>query len=240
MSCIQVKPSPRKHFPKYVKSESEECFQCRFIHNCLLISAFRCLTVWFLIPQQMPLCFWNNLGINKRFFGQWKLMEVCEIWFHQLSSLSLTPSLLGQNVELIENWEFIISNLIISVILSNTANHWNPLWNLTNIPLGPANTPHTVFSSGSNQALAPVGIFGVIISTNEERDAEEQILAIPKPKGEQTQPFPLFQLLCRARVCPKPANFTWSPGTSWFPTLGEALWMWRWSNADSKLLEDLI
>lgn len=108
------------------------------------------------------------------------------------------------------NWEFIISNLIISVTLSNTVNHWN----LTNIPLGPTNSPHTAFLLALHQTLAPVGIFGVSISTNEERDAEEQILPIPETRREQTQPFPLFQLLYRARVPPKPANFTWSPCTS--------------------------
>lgn len=58
------------------------------------------------------------------------------------------------------NWEFILSNLIISVILSNTANHWNPLWNLTNVPLGPTNTPYTVFLLSLHGTLAPVQILG--------------------------------------------------------------------------------
>lgn len=48
MPCIQVKLNPKKHFPKYVKSESEECFQCRFIQNCLLTSA---LLIYFQVPH---------------------------------------------------------------------------------------------------------------------------------------------------------------------------------------------
>lgn len=51
------------------------------------------------------------------------------------------------------------------------------------VPLGPTNTPHTVFPLALHQILAPVGIFGITVSANEERDAEGQIilvLAIPK------------------------------------------------------------
>lgn len=48
MSFFQVKLSPKKHFPKYVKSESEVCFQCRFIQNCILTSA---LLVYLQVPD---------------------------------------------------------------------------------------------------------------------------------------------------------------------------------------------
>lgn len=54
MSCIQVRLSPKKHFPKYVKSELEEYFQCRFIQNCLLTSVSGiCFEIVYL---QVPHC----------------------------------------------------------------------------------------------------------------------------------------------------------------------------------------
>lgn len=49
MYCIQVKLSPKKHFPKYVRSESEECFRGRFIQNCLPTPAL-------LVYLQVPCC----------------------------------------------------------------------------------------------------------------------------------------------------------------------------------------
>lgn len=95
-------------------------------------------------------------------------MEVCATCVHQLSSITLSPSLLGQNV----NEEFIISTLIFPVILLNVANHRNPLQSPTSIPLGTTNTSQIAFPLALHQTLALVGMFGITISTNEERDAE--------------------------------------------------------------------
>lgn len=49
MSCIKAKLSPKKPFPKYVKSELEEYFQCRLIENFLLNSTL-------LVYLQVPHC----------------------------------------------------------------------------------------------------------------------------------------------------------------------------------------
>lgn len=131
------------------------------------------------------------------------------------------------------NWEFILSNLIISVILSNTANHWNPLWNLTNVPLGPANTPLHSLSSVSSRNLSPsTDIWGHHLhkwgkscwgtnpgSPQDQKRANPAFPFIPAPVQSQC--------LSQARKLAQAV---------WFPALGEALWMWRWSNADTKLL----
>lgn len=85
------------------------------------------------------------------------------------------------------------------------------------IPLGPTNTPHTAFPLALHQTLTPVRMFGITISTNEERDAEGKIilfLAIPKTEREQIQLFRLSPLLYRASVHPKPANFIGSSCTT--------------------------
>lgn len=108
------------------------------------------------------------------------------------------------------------------------------------IPLGPTNTPHTAFPLALHQTLAPVRMFGITISTNEERDAEGQIilfLAIPKTEREQIQLFRLSPLLYRASVRPKPANFIGSSCTT--GVISHPTWGSVWSNADAKSLEDL-
>lgn len=94
-------------------------------------------------------------------------------------------------------------------------------------PLGPTNTPHTVFLLALQQTLAPVGMFGITRSTNEERDAEGQItlfLAIRKAEWEQTQPFHLSHLLYTARLPSQQTSRGLLAQTLWFPTLREALY----------------